>query len=34
MFEESLENVNKALELNPEDERLIENKKIIEKHKD
>jgi len=34
MFEESLEHVNKALELNPDDERLKENKRIIEKHKD
>lgn len=33
-FEESLENINKALEMNPLDERLQENKKIIEKHKD
>jgi len=34
MFEESLENINKAIELNPDDDRLKENKKIIEKHKD
>lgn len=34
MFEKSLEHVNKALELNPDDERLKENKRIIEKHKD
>ena len=34
MFEESLKYVNKALELNPDDKRLKENKKIIKKHTD
>jgi len=34
MFEESLEHINKAIEINPNDERLKENKRIIEKHKD
>ena len=32
-FEKALENVNKALSLSPNDERLIKNKHIIEEHK-